>query len=101
MAPPPCSDPKNRDDFPAALARARSALAARSAADPRSSPWAKVLRRLARIAGWTANGRVPTPGERVGITVGTLVVRELEPIEDVGELQYDFQTHYGHGSRRR
>jgi hypothetical protein len=104
MAPRPLSAIKNRDDFFATLARARAKLAARAAADPRYPLWASMIRQLDAMAQWTANGRIPTDEERDKITVGTLVVRELEPIEeielyklgqDLHELQYYFQVHYG------
>ncbi|MFO0647173.1 MAG: hypothetical protein U0326_13110 [Polyangiales bacterium] len=107
MAPRPYSALKNRDDFFTALARARAGLMARAAADPQYALWPMMIRQLDAMAQWTANGRIPTTEERDRISVGTLVVRELEPIEeielyklgqDLHELQYYFQVHYGNES---
>jgi hypothetical protein len=104
MAPRPLSALKNRGDFFTALARARQGLSARAAAEPKYALWAMMVRQLDAMAEWTADGRIPTDAERDRISVGTLVVRELEPIEeielyklgqDLHELQYYFQVHYG------
>jgi hypothetical protein len=63
-----------------------------------------MLRQIDAMEQWTSNGRVPLERERDSINVGTLVVRELEPIDDLDlyklgqdlhELQYYFQVHYG------
>jgi hypothetical protein len=86
------------------LQRARQALAERVAADLQYWLWPVMLRQLDAMAEWTADGRIPRKDERDKISVGTLVVRELDPItnidlyklgQDLHELQYYFQVHYG------
>lgn len=90
----------NREEFMATLERARSALSARAEADPQYGLWRVMLRQLEAMFEWSAGGQTPSQAERDQMTVGTLAVPELEPIDaidcyrlgqDLHELQYYFQ----------
>ena len=70
---------KNRADFFASLdeaTRCTADLLERSPKDPFVN---SILVQLDAIKRWTADGRVPTEHERKSLTVGQILVRELEP----------------------
>lgn len=97
---PPLSDIKTRAEFQRILKQTRQDMSKLAEADPLHPLWTGMLAQLRAMEEWTKDGRIPTQEERDKINIGTLVVRELEPVEDealydltqrLHELQYFFQ----------
>jgi hypothetical protein len=68
-------------------------------APPGFPPLESILYQLEMIRLWTANGRQPTRDERRSITIGLIVVRELEPaatdeLYDYTELIHEISFYF-------
>ncbi len=61
---------------------------------PKAGQWPaieSIVMQLDAIRRWTDNGRDPLPDERASITIGKVVVRELEPAPDASMAEYNEQ----------
>jgi hypothetical protein len=70
------------------LAKTRTLLPTKVGAWPAME---SIVMQLDAIRRWTDHGRDPLPDERASITIGVLVVRELEPAPDAAMAEYNEQ----------
>ena len=70
------------------LAKTRALLPTKVGAWPAIE---SIVMQLDAIRRWTDQGRDPLPDERASITIGVLVVRELEPAPDAAMAEYNEQ----------
>ena len=61
--------------------------------NPTYPPFENIDMQLDAIARWTANGRDPTKDERQQVSIGKLVVRELEPAGTDEMYEYTQKLH--------
>lgn len=73
----------DRDSFRKVLADAQARTARILQARPQDTTFGKLSRQLAEMDTSTKNGRDPTRDERKHVDLGLVVVRELDPIEDI------------------
>ncbi len=73
----------SRADFQLALDDAFVAIREWIAKAPRFQTYQEIEVQLGAMKRWTANGRAPTEDERKSITIGPLVLRELDPEPDL------------------
>jgi len=91
---------QNRADFFRVVDDALAETRRLGGGPPLRPPLESILYQLEMMQLWTRNGRQPTKDERRSITIGQLVVRELEPaatdeleeyIKVLNELTFYFQ----------
>ena len=73
---------RSRKDFQAALAEAIGVVAELVRAAPRFEPYLEIEMQLDAMRRWTADGREPLPDERKSVTIGLVIIRELDPQPD-------------------
>ncbi len=90
---------RDRAGFFVALDRAIADSRRLGGAPPGLAPLESILYQLERMQLWTRNGRQPTKDERRSITMGQLVVRELEPaatdeLEEYMKVLYELTFYF-------
>jgi hypothetical protein len=73
----------SRADFQRALDEALHEIGDLVKKAPKLAPYEEIEMQLDAMKRWTANGREPTKDERTSITIGLLVIRELDPEPDL------------------
>ena len=93
MAPPPDKYVNSRADFERVLAETLQLTKKFIAENPKYPPFEDLEIQLDAMQRWIADGREPTQDERDRITIGRIVVRELEPAQTDEIYDYAQRLH--------
>ncbi len=72
----------SRAQFQAALSEALGVAADLVRSAPSFAPYQTIEAQVGAMGRWTADGREPTADERASITIGLVILRELDPQPD-------------------
>jgi len=84
---------QSRADFHRVLQEAMKQVGDRIRKQPKLQLWEEIEFQLDAMWRWTQNDRTPTEDERKQISIGLIVIRDMEPIDDPDDQAFATNLH--------